>query len=379
MRKFCAVFVLGLGFATPACSSRYDVGFEAVGGSAGHAQTAAGSSASTAGEGTEVAGSPSSSGSSAGGSATIGAGGESPSGPTSRCGFEPELPQTPVGATASSQVIAARIQRFLDDSDGAPAAALPTRPTAAWAADEAMALLDAHLAAGTEAPGLTRFLSHWLAVPASAGQLDAPHTWSVKLLAPSATLATLLADPTGAPHRLGILTDAEVLKVRPTITGRGLWMMEHLFCTEVPASPPNVGALPSVPQGITRRQQLESAVSPAACQACHQLMDPAGYALEHFDALGTYRDQDGGEAVDSTGTIMPLMLSFDAFDALAPQLADSCEVAQCFARTLANDATATPLPFGSAEQNHIANVFADSGFSIRELVKAIVTSPSFLE
>ncbi len=76
-------------------------------------------------------------------------------------------------------------------------------------------------------------------------------------------------------------------------------------------------------------------------------------------------------------------LTFTSIDDLAPQLATSCVVARCFSKQLMIDAFAVPstsanLPFSGAEIDEVATAFANSNFSIRELVKAIVSTPSFL-
>ena len=101
--------------------------------------------------------------------------------------------------------------------------------------------------------------------------------------------------------------------------------------------------------------------------------------------MGSYRDLDNGKPVDSSGTLLnPPMLTFTSYDDLAPRLATSCPVAQCFATSVMDDAFRA-FAFGRSgpyftleEGNHVANAFADSNFSIRELVKAIVGTPSFL-
>jgi Protein of unknown function (DUF1588)/Protein of unknown function (DUF1585) len=377
-----AMVVLGV-VATPACSSRYEVGFDPMeGGAAG--QIGAGAQAgSAANAGATSSGAPSSGGSASGGTASggfavIGEGGATDTVVSARCGFEPDLPSIATAASASSAVVASRIDHFLDDTTAAATGALPAQPSAAWAADRALSILDAHLAAKTEAPGLVRFLTHWLAAPSGAAPLKAPHTWSMKLLDPNATLSTLLAAPTGEPHRLGILTDKEVLALRPAIPLRGTWMTTHLFCQAVPPPPANVPASDPNVAGVTRREKQENTVSAPTCQACHQLIDPPGDSLEHFDALGNYRELDGGQAVNSAASIAAPPLSFDGFEALAPQLAESCVVAQCFAQQLMADSNGEKLAFTAQETNHVANAFANSGFSIRELVKAIVTTPTFL-
>jgi hypothetical protein len=113
-------------------------------------------------------------------------------------------------------------------------------------------------------------------------------------------------------------------------------------------------------------------------------MDTPGFSLEHFDEQGSYRDLDNGKPVDSSGTLLTPPLSFTSYDDLAPQLAVSCPVAQCFAKLVMTNAfavspTSANLPFTDEEVNHVANAFANSNFSIRALVRAIVGTPSFLQ
>jgi Protein of unknown function (DUF1588) len=322
----------------------------------------------------------------------------------SRCLFSPDLSAVSAASTTSSTVVWQRIHQFLDDSPSFPSDPLPAQPTAAWAAGQASSILDDHFANGTEALGLVRFLRAWLSVPAGDAGPSASDTWSVKLLDPSATLTTLLAGPTGDPHRIGILTDPQVLTAYARISSRGAWMSANLLCLPVPPPPPEFGTVPPLATGTTERQWLEKDLNDPSCAGCHTLTDPPGFSLEHFDAMGNYRDLDNGSPVDSSGTFdtchqgaacvvgVPLpVLTFTSILDLAPQLAVSCPVAQCFARLAMSDAFSVPLaisrsnsnpspnlPFTQEEVNHVANAFADANFSIRALVKAIVGTPSFL-
>jgi hypothetical protein len=359
-----------LGTITLACSGRYDVGFEPMpGGSAG--QGMAGTETSSSGKGaTASAGGSSASGPSA--SAGAGAGDNAVS---SRCGFAPEATQEvePLVATAT---IVQRIGSFLD---GVPAVAVgerPAEPSAAWAAELAEQILDSHVADGTEPAGLAAFLHAWLQLPGEPA--EAALGWAARLAEPDATLSTLLAGETSEPHRIGILTEPEWLAAHTRITPRGKWMNERLFCNIVPPPPASVPDVGEPSDAVTNRERLEEATSAPACRACHTMLDGPGNSLEHFDELGQYRDQDAGQPVDSSGaTVMP-DYSFSDYDTLASQLAQSCQVAQCFSSALTGHATAVEFSLTDAELNHVANVFADSGFSIRELVKAIVSSPGFL-
>ena len=377
-----AILVLGAALASVACSGTYQVGSDPSGGGM--------PSVSSSGSGSvgPIADSGSSSGGSASdGGSTTQAGAPGVSGivdpPAAvRCGFAPAT-DAAAGATATTEVLFGRIQAFLDDTTAQPIPTnLPAKATPEVAAALAMAMLDDHLTQKTEAPGLVRFLTAWLGLPLDAGvETVAAHTWAVKLLDPNATLSTLLAEPTGEPHRLGILTDPQVLSARSGIPQRGQWIQTKLFCQPVPPPPANVPAIdPATTAGVTRREKLESAVSSPTCNSCHSLLDPTGESLEHFDAMGNYRDKDAGEVVNSASSIsQPMQLSFDSIEDLAPVLATSCPVAQCFAQALMTDAFATSkLKPTDADINRAANAFADSAFSIRELVKAVVTTPSFM-
>src|SRR5688500_9569035 len=174
----------------------------------------------------------------------------------------------------------------------------------------------------------------------------------------------------------------ELLSCYGTIATQGKWMSTRLFCREVPPPPDGV-LIQTVGEGETRRERLENSLSHAPCQGCHQLMDPQGYSLEHYDETGHYSDLDNGHPVNAAGTVSSPPLSFSDFSELAPQLASSCTVGHCFTRLVANDAFGAPLntsaaPLSEQELNRAALAFAESGYSIRALVDSIVRSPSFL-
>ncbi|MBC8167996.1 MAG: DUF1588 domain-containing protein [Bryobacteraceae bacterium] len=95
---------------------------------------------------------------------------------------------------------------------------------------------------------------------------------------------------------------------------RGAWVLETLLGTQIPPPPPNVPQLEPVKcddncvekakTAVGMRQKiLEHRVNPA-CSACHNLMDPIGFALENFDWTGRWRDKEfNGAAIDATGTL----------------------------------------------------------------------------
>lgn len=112
----------------------------------------------------------------------------------------------------------------------------------------------------------------------------------------------------GTP-RAGLLTQVSVLAVtsNPTRTSpvkRGKWILENLLASPPPPAPAGVPELKEKGQLIgTLRQQLEQHRADPACAGCHKLMDPLGFALENFDAVGIYRKMDSGTPVDASGLL----------------------------------------------------------------------------
>lgn len=110
-------------------------------------------------------------------------------------------------------------------------------------------------------------------------------------------------------NRAGLLTHASVLAVtsNPTRTSpvkRGKWILDNLLATPPPPAPPGVPELKEKGELVgTLRQRLEQHRADPACASCHKLMDPLGFALENFDAVGQWRTQDGGQAIDPSGEL----------------------------------------------------------------------------
>lgn len=109
--------------------------------------------------------------------------------------------------------------------------------------------------------------------------------------------------------RGGLLTQASVLTVtsNPTRTSpvkRGRWVLEQILGAPPPPPPPNVPELPMDEKIVTSaslRQRLDVHRRNPSCANCHAKMDPIGFALENFDAVGAYRTKDGNFDVDASG------------------------------------------------------------------------------
>jgi len=113
-------------------------------------------------------------------------------------------------------------------------------------------------------------------------------------------------------ERRGLLGKGAILFVTSLATRtspvvRGKWILENIVGTPPPPPPPNVPALDEGSEGstaMTLRERMETHRKNAPCSGCHRVMDPIGFALENFDAVGHWRTVDGGSAIDATGTLM---------------------------------------------------------------------------
>ncbi len=108
-------------------------------------------------------------------------------------------------------------------------------------------------------------------------------------------------------RRHGLLGHGSLLTVtsyanRTSVVLRGKWVLETLLGAPPPPPPPNVPPLEENDQGnpTSLRERMENHRNSPVCASCHVRMDPLGFAMEHFDAIGRWRDTDGGATIDST-------------------------------------------------------------------------------
>ena len=114
-------------------------------------------------------------------------------------------------------------------------------------------------------------------------------------------------------NRFGLLGKGGVLLVssypnRTSPVLRGQWLLENVLGTPPHAPPPNVEALVETVEGqkaTTVRARLEAHRTNSSCNACHGIIDPLGFALENFDAVGRWRtvDREAREPIDSSGVL----------------------------------------------------------------------------
>jgi len=107
-----------------------------------------------------------------------------------------------------------------------------------------------------------------------------------------------------------LLGHASVLTVtsyanRTSVVLRGKWVLENLLGAPPPPPPPNVPPLPAndMAKPTSLRERMQQHRANPVCASCHTKMDPLGFSMEHFDAVGRWRETDGGAPIDATITL----------------------------------------------------------------------------
>jgi hypothetical protein len=190
-------------------------------------------------------------------------------------------------------------------------------------------------------------------------------------------------DLTGTP-RGGILTQAGILAVtsypnRTSPVLRGKWILENILNAPPPAPPPVPALdLSAVGTAVSLRQQLEQHRKNPTCAACHARMDPLGFGLENFDAIGAWRTNDGKIPIDSSGSL-PDGRSFQGPDGLKGILkADRDAFAGCLTTKLLTYALGRGLErYDRAAVSGITKRIAANDYRFSSLVLEIVAARPF--
>jgi mono/diheme cytochrome c family protein len=113
------------------------------------------------------------------------------------------------------------------------------------------------------------------------------------------------------PNRSGLLGQGSILTVtsypnRTSVVQRGKWILENLLGAPPPPPPPDVPDLK--PRGkdgrlLSMREQMDAHRANPICASCHARMDPIGFALENYDAVGRWRAKDAGAVIDASGKL----------------------------------------------------------------------------
>jgi hypothetical protein len=187
-----------------------------------------------------------------------------------------------------------------------------------------------------------------------------------------------------ATERVGLLSHTSYLMMNShpgftSPTKRGVWVLDQLLCAEPPPAPADVMAELTAPvAGETIRETLAAHRVEQRCAGCHNLMDPIGLGLEHFDAIGRYRETESGRAVDASGVLGDT--SFSGVRELSALLSQDARLQTCFAQQLLTYAVGRSF-HGSAGHAYadglIESASAAGQRGVRDLLKAVVQSDAF--
>ncbi len=239
--------------------------------------------------------------------------------------------------------------------------------------------------AGASRTELQNFAADSFTGGKSYGQLltDRATTLSPALATVYGANAADLSLPEG---RAGVLTriawlstHAHPEQTSPTLRGKAI--RTRMLCEEISPPPPGVNVmLPNVVGPSTLRQRLAAhMMAGSSCYSCHVLMDPLGFGLEGFDAMGIARTtESGGLAIDSSGELNPGMGQFTGAAQLSQRLAESPAANRCYLTQVyryAQGRTET-----SKDRCHLDAAFSalGPGASLQDIAVAVTTSDAFL-
>jgi hypothetical protein len=185
--------------------------------------------------------------------------------------------------------------------------------------------------------------------------------------------------------RGGVITQASVLTVSSYATRtspvlRGRWILDNILAAPPPEPPPDIPNLDDkgVGTATTVRQQLEQHRADPSCASCHKRLDPLGFGLENFDAIGAWRSTEGSLPIDASGTL-PDGRSFTGPKELRAILASEKEA---FARAITGKLMTYALGRGLERSDRravkgIAQRVGAEGYRFSSLVLQIVNSQAF--
>lgn len=182
-------------------------------------------------------------------------------------------------------------------------------------------------------------------------------------------------------QRAGLFTQTAFLAahghpLNPSPVKRGNYMLQNMLCISVGSPPPIAEAMmsPKPQPGLTNRQVYEQLTGADQCIGCHKVINPVGFAFEHYDTMGRFRLEDQGIPVDASGEI-GTMSYVDAIEFMA-DLAEDPGAHSCFTRKW--------LVYGMGGGHLLpemltdtADAFATAEFNLRELQVAVATHPRF--
>lgn len=224
--------------------------------------------------------------------------------------------------------------------------------------------------------------------------VDADHTFLNGTLAPLYGLEKSVTGPAmrrvalSDRNRGGILGMPGVLAVtsfpnRTSPVRRGVWVLEQILGEHVPPAPPNVPALEKQDQkqvaNLTLRQRTELHRTEAVCANCHRVLDPIGFGLENFDAIGRWRDRDDtGGAIDAAGELPGGKRFATPAELKALIAARRDGLARNFTERLLAYALGRPIEgYDEIVVDQLMETLAEDGYRLQSVIREVATSYPF--
>lgn len=185
----------------------------------------------------------------------------------------------------------------------------------------------------------------------------------------------------GSGERAGVLTHPYILAhLAYTSTSspihRGVFLARNVLGRTL-RQPPEAAAplTPDLHPGLSTRERVTLQTKPEACQSCHAMINPLGFTLERFDAVGRLRDRDGAHPVDAHGVYLDKTgnaVDLAGARALGEFLAASEETHSAFVTQLFHHLVKQPVrAFGPTRLSELTTAFAEDDYNIRKLAVRI--------
>lgn len=186
----------------------------------------------------------------------------------------------------------------------------------------------------------------------------------------------------GLLTRLGFLSSYAVVNDPDTIR-RGVFVNQRILCVELPPPDPNALALAPLSADMTNRERVEATTGPGTCgQGCHSsIINPPGFAFEHFDATGKYRSVDRGKPIDAASAyaFADGERRFDGAIEFSQLLAESEQAHSCYVQAwFAHLNGRMPQPEDQPWIAHLAYLSREEQLPIEGLVLRLATHEAFL-
>ncbi|HVZ21363.1 MAG TPA: DUF1592 domain-containing protein [Vicinamibacterales bacterium] len=187
-------------------------------------------------------------------------------------------------------------------------------------------------------------------------------------------------------NRRGLLGQGSILSIssyphRTSVVLRGKWILENLLGTPPPSPPPNVPALKENDEGgepQSLKARMEAHRRSPQCASCHRVMDPLGFALENFDAIGEWRAKDESGPIDATGQLADGTKVDGPVSLRQALLKHSDQFVRTFTEKLMTYALGRGLDYYDMPVvRRIARDAAAQNYRFSSVVLGIVTSPAF--